>query len=105
MDHTHTTEYRDLASGHLDFYMEEGEMDDTLNVGKEETERFGDDIDNLLSAAEVERKYFNPHDFLLAHSYPVAPLRDPEWQPWLAAMASTNIYGQLSIMYRRICTV
>jgi hypothetical protein len=105
MDRARTAEYRDLASGHLDSYMEEGEMDDALNVGKEEAERLGDNIDNLLTAAGVEREYFNPHDFLFAHSYPVAPLHDPEWQPWLAAMASTNIYGQLSIMYRRICAV
>lgn len=105
MDHTRTAEYRDLASGHLDSYMDKGEMDAALNVGEGEAERLRDDINNLLIAAGVEREYFDPHDFPFAHLYPVAPLRDPEWQPWLAAMASTNIYGQLSIMYRRLCAV
>jgi hypothetical protein len=101
MDRARTAEYRDLASGHLDSYMEEGDLDDALNVGMGEAERLGDEIDNLLTAAGVEREYFNTHDFLFAHSYPAAPLRDPEWE----AMAATNIYGQLSIMYRRICAV
>ncbi len=105
MDRVRTAEYRELASGHLDSYMEEGALDDAVNVGKEEAERLGDDIDNLLTAAGVEREYFNPRDFLYGHIHPAAAVRDPEWQPWLAAMASTNIYGQLSIMYRRICAV
>jgi hypothetical protein len=105
MDRVRTAEYRDLASGHLDSYTEEGELDDAVNVGKEEAQRIGEDIDNLLTLAGVEREYFNPRDFLYGHMHPAAPVRDPEWQPWLAAMASTNIYGQLSIMYRRICAV
>jgi hypothetical protein len=105
MDRARTAEFRELANGDLDGYMEEGELDEGVSDGWAETERLSNDIDNQLAEAGVEREFYVLNDFCLAHQYPAAPLRDPEWQPWLAAMASTDIYGQLSIMYRRLCAV
>ena len=105
MDRARTSEYRDLASGNLDSYAEEGDLDDAVNCGNVEAERIEDDIDDLLAAAGVERDYFNPSDFLFGHLHPPAQLRNPEWTPWLAAMASSNLYGKLSIMYRRMYAV
>jgi len=105
MDRARTSEYRDLESGNVESYADKYDLEGAVETGHDALEECQVDIDTILTAAGVERDYFDPGDFLLGHLFPSASLHAPEWTPWLAAMASTNIYGQLSIMYRRICAV
>lgn len=37
--------------------------------------------------------------------FPPAPVHHPEWTPWLACMAVSNVYGQLELMYERVVSI
>jgi len=103
LDRARTSEFQDLEGGNVDAYMEEDDLDEAIDEGRSQAEHYENDINDMLNAAGIEKAYFHPRDFMLGCEYPPAQLQDPEWNPWLAGMASTNIYGQADIMFRRLC--
>jgi hypothetical protein len=55
-----------------------------------------------LAEAGIDTLEFKLSDFAQATEIPPAPVDDPQWTPWLSHMASSNIYGQLILMYTRV---
>jgi hypothetical protein len=58
-----------------------------------------------MELAGLEKLEYLETDFINAAYFPPAPVRDPEWTPWLASMAVSNVYGQLELMYQRVASV
>ena len=98
----HQREYHTLQSGNVDDYMDVDSLEDAVQYGHDQAANEAEELNLMLNEAGVDTDYLVPNDFLLATAYPSAELRDPEWQPWLRAMASSNIYGHVEILYRRL---
>lgn len=70
-----------------------------VTAGLVEEEAIRERLVETLAAKGVD---LSALDFINAHSVPPAPVLDPEWTPFLRAMSLTNIYGQMSLIYKRI---
>lgn len=101
-DRVLNAQYHDVLTGNVDDLMEDEDMEQAVKDAIELAQKDEETIFDMLATAGVDKTFFLENDFLEAGSYPSARIRDPEWTPWLSAMASTNIYGQLDLMYRRV---
>lgn len=77
------------------------QMDDAVEFGYHAEEEARGMLAHSIVAAGIEPESFLESDFMQAALCPLVPVRDPEWTPWLSKMAVSNIYGQLTLMYRR----
>jgi len=83
-------------------YIEQASLDKAIENGASEEHSYEGEIEDALAVAGVNVAFFHARNFPLAHNYPHAPVGMPQWSPWLEGMASTKIYRQLDIMYRRV---
>jgi len=104
-DRALNAQYHDMLTGNVDDLMEDETLEDDMKDAMGLAEKDKESILDMLATTGVDKAFFLESDFLDAGSYPSARVRDPEWTPWLSAMASTNIYGQLALMYRRVHAV
>lgn len=105
----HDPDERNLATQHRDLLMNSADelitseiLDHGIKTGVEEALRDEEMVAEALCASGIDKDFFLEDDFMNAASYPSAKVLDPEWTPWLTAMASSNIYGQLELMYHRV---
>jgi len=103
-DKTLNREHSDICEGNVDGHITKEFLDEDVRVGHQARMEHDEHVQMMLDASCPKDTYF-ASDFQPAHLYPPAEVQNPQWTPWLAAMASTNVKGQLALMYRRVCAL
>jgi len=93
--------YDKICDGDVNKYMSDRDLTEGVEFGLHRSMELEDQVETMLESVVPKETYFG-RDFLPAHLYPPAEIHNPQWTPWLAALASTNLDGQLMLIYSRV---
>ena len=94
-----------LNTGDINEELESKETKEALEEAYQVYKQDHEEYLTLASEADPEAEFFLEADFVnLSFAHPT-PVANPPWTPFMLAFAQTNIYGKLSLLYRKVDSI